>query len=381
MKDKKADDRHASLDKAVKAYGGLAVQQKLNALSVLTKNTHKTISRIFERDRNYVHKKISDTKLNKINRAKKNLVFYSMSTTKKTTEKSKSKSPTIKFTDLPKDVYQEIYNKLSVFDQNNFRNVNKELREYLPEQKFKLGSTPKKISKTWVDILEKMGEQSIRRWINDPQANNTRPPYVSVDLLNKMNEKIGNVVFEWTPNIDNSQRNIRNMTDMLFSVRSITIDKYGTLLIDRGDDYPPSDDIKKFIIELNEDGSKYDLTIIKLDFLTVYIGIHIIFAKSKLIFSPYIQANIVLSPMPKYECIKKMLVDSIPSAEDILQVVKYEKFSNDTNNPDFQNKYPPSPLKIIHPKSATSKSPSSPKRKIVHVSPEKPKATTKSRKK
>jgi hypothetical protein len=69
VKHKKAPERHTALDKAVKEYGPISVERRLNALAIVTKNTHKTTSKLFERDRNYVHKKHSDTKLNPIKRA------------------------------------------------------------------------------------------------------------------------------------------------------------------------------------------------------------------------------------------------------------------------------------------------------------------------
>ena len=48
--------RHASLTKAVKKYGHLSTFRKLNAASVLTKNTLPTKSKTMKSDRNWVKK-------------------------------------------------------------------------------------------------------------------------------------------------------------------------------------------------------------------------------------------------------------------------------------------------------------------------------------
>ncbi len=48
--------RHASLNKAVKAYGPLSVFRKLNAAYVYTKNTSPASSKIFLKDRDWIKK-------------------------------------------------------------------------------------------------------------------------------------------------------------------------------------------------------------------------------------------------------------------------------------------------------------------------------------
>lgn len=55
--DKKAADRRKALDKAVKAEGHLAVIRKLNALSILQKNTNPVNSRKFKYDQQWVSRK------------------------------------------------------------------------------------------------------------------------------------------------------------------------------------------------------------------------------------------------------------------------------------------------------------------------------------
>ena len=46
--------RHAALQKAVKAYGALSVFRKLNAVYVYSKKTAPSSSRIFKADRDYI---------------------------------------------------------------------------------------------------------------------------------------------------------------------------------------------------------------------------------------------------------------------------------------------------------------------------------------
>lgn len=48
------DQRETALTQAVKQLGWLPVWRKLNAIHVLTKNTHPSLSRIFSQDRNWV---------------------------------------------------------------------------------------------------------------------------------------------------------------------------------------------------------------------------------------------------------------------------------------------------------------------------------------
>jgi hypothetical protein len=51
-----AKDRHTALAAAIREYGWLTVFRKLNALSVLTRNTAPDSSAIFLRDRNWVRR-------------------------------------------------------------------------------------------------------------------------------------------------------------------------------------------------------------------------------------------------------------------------------------------------------------------------------------
>jgi hypothetical protein len=53
---KSPSSRHASLRKAVKAYGGTSVIRKLNAVKVLNRNTNPRISKIFGSDMTWVQK-------------------------------------------------------------------------------------------------------------------------------------------------------------------------------------------------------------------------------------------------------------------------------------------------------------------------------------
>ena len=55
--DKKAADRRKTLDKAVKKEGHLPVIRKLNALSILQKNTNPVNSRKFKYDQQWVSRK------------------------------------------------------------------------------------------------------------------------------------------------------------------------------------------------------------------------------------------------------------------------------------------------------------------------------------
>ena len=57
-----AKDRHAALTNAVKEYGALTVFRKLNAISVYTRHTAPTSSRIFLLDRNWVKRTFGNTK-------------------------------------------------------------------------------------------------------------------------------------------------------------------------------------------------------------------------------------------------------------------------------------------------------------------------------
>ncbi len=68
VKNKTAPERHVALDQASKEYGVISVERRLNALAIVSKNTHPTTSKLFERDRNYVHKKHSTRQLNPIKR-------------------------------------------------------------------------------------------------------------------------------------------------------------------------------------------------------------------------------------------------------------------------------------------------------------------------
>ena len=51
-----ASERHASIAKAVGAYGRLSTLRKLNAVAVLTKRTSPTRAKTFKADRNWVKK-------------------------------------------------------------------------------------------------------------------------------------------------------------------------------------------------------------------------------------------------------------------------------------------------------------------------------------
>jgi len=48
--------RHNALKRAVRVYGPLTLFRKLNAVYIYNKNTNKTVSRIFKRDRDWVKK-------------------------------------------------------------------------------------------------------------------------------------------------------------------------------------------------------------------------------------------------------------------------------------------------------------------------------------
>ena len=54
VKSLSATQRHAALDKAVKAYGALSVFRKLNAALVYSKYSSPVSSRIFKADRDYI---------------------------------------------------------------------------------------------------------------------------------------------------------------------------------------------------------------------------------------------------------------------------------------------------------------------------------------
>lgn len=80
--------RHAALRKAAKAYGKNNLISKLNAVVVLNRNTNPSLSRRFEKDRDWVSKNISS----KLKKSRSRSMSRTSKSKKSKSRKSKSKS-------------------------------------------------------------------------------------------------------------------------------------------------------------------------------------------------------------------------------------------------------------------------------------------------